>query len=141
MPAQRSLIGDGHHSAAIEDFLRVVIELEDAGEAQATANIAERLQITCASVTQMSQRLARLGLVEYLPYHALRLTTEGRHAAEFIRSRHRLMCAFLECELGYAPAAAHTDADRLEHAMSQELCSRIKRQLVRAGVADTLSRP
>ena len=136
MQRHRSPIEDGRHSVAVEDYLRTLIVLDDAGEPLSTANIAGHLQITCASVTQMAQRLAGLGLVEYQPYRALRLTTEGRRAAEAIQARHRLMCTYLELQLDYAPADAIAEADLMEHAMSQELCNRIEHRLANATVSD-----
>jgi len=130
MQRHRVPIGDGRLSIAIEDYLRAIIILEDAGEAPSTAHIARRLGFAYASVTQMVQRLATLGLVDYLPYRALRLTAEGRRAAEVVLRRHQLMCTYLERELGFAPPAALAEADRLEHAMSPELCRRIEQRLL-----------
>lgn len=108
-----------------EDYLKAIYELEQRGEAAATNEIAARLGIAAASVTGMVQRLARLGLVENERYRGSRLTPSGRAAALQLIRRHRIIESYLVERLGFGWDDVHEEAERLEHAASDELIARM----------------
>ena len=108
-----------------EDYLKAIYELEQRGEAAATNDIAARLGIAAASVTGMVQRLARLGLVENERYRGSRLTPPGRAAALQLIRRHRIIESYLVERLGFGWDDVHEEAERLEHAASDELIARM----------------
>src|SRR5215211_3230667 len=87
------------------------------------------MEVTPASATSMLKKLAALGLVEHEPYRGARLTPAGeRVAIEMIR-HHRLLEEYLSKTLGLPLDAVHAEADRLEHALSEELEAVIDRTL------------
>ncbi|HET8770435.1 MAG TPA: metal-dependent transcriptional regulator [Gemmatimonadaceae bacterium] len=108
-----------------EDYLKAIYELEQRGDAAGTNDIAARLGIAAASVTGMIQRLARLGLVESERYRGARLTTAGRAAALQLIRRHRIIESYLVERLGFGWDDVHEEAERLEHAASDELITRM----------------
>jgi DtxR family Mn-dependent transcriptional regulator len=108
-----------------EDYLKVIYEIEQAGTAAATTEIAEQLRIAAASVSGMLQRLARLGLVKVERYRGARLTAPGRLVALQLLRRHRIIESFLVTKLGYGWDDVHEEAERLEHAASAELIDRM----------------
>ena len=108
-----------------EDYLKAIYELEQSGEAAATNEIAGRLGIAAASVSGMVQRLARLGLVEVERYRGARLTAAGRTAALALIRRHRIIESYLVERLGFGWDDVHEEAERLEHAASDELIARM----------------
>lgn len=108
-----------------EDYLKAIYELEQHGDAAGTNDIAARLGIAAASVTGMVQRLARLGLVESERYRGARLTTAGRAAALQLIRRHRIIESYLVERLGFGWDDVHEEAERLEHAASDELITRM----------------
>lgn len=108
-----------------EDYLKAIYELEQHGEAAGTNDIAARLAIAPASVTGMIQRLARLGLVESERYRGARLTDAGRTAALQLIRRHRIIESYLVQRLGFGWEHVHDEAERLEHAASDELIARM----------------
>lgn len=108
-----------------EDYLKAIYELEQFGAPAGTNDIAERLGIAPASVTGMIQRLARLGLVESERYKGSRLTDAGRTAALQLIRRHRIIESYLVQRLGFGWADVHDEAERLEHAASDELIARM----------------
>ena len=57
----------GPYSRSVEDYLKAIYSLSEAGDAASTSAIAETLDIQPASVTGMVKRLADSGLLEYLP--------------------------------------------------------------------------
>ena len=111
-------------SSSIEDCLKAIWEVAGAGVAS-TNDIAGRLFIAPASVTNMFARLQDMGLVEYKRYHGASLTKEGRSEALRLVRRHRLIETFLLEHLGYAWEEVHEEAERLEHAVSDEFTKRL----------------
>jgi DtxR family Mn-dependent transcriptional regulator len=113
---------------SIQDYLKEIYKLQADGRASTSA-IADRIGVSPASVTSMLKKLAVLDLVEHEPYHGARLTKPGeRIALEMIR-HHRLLEQYLAETLGLSIDAVHAEADRLEHAISEELEARIDESL------------
>jgi DtxR family Mn-dependent transcriptional regulator len=75
----------------------------------------------------MLQKLAALEppLVVYHKSHGARLTADGEHTALSIVRCHRLLELFLHEKLGYTWDEVHEEADRLEHAVGDEMAGRI----------------
>jgi DtxR family transcriptional regulator, Mn-dependent transcriptional regulator len=112
-------------TAPVEDYLKAVYELETEGEPAETNAIAELLAIAPASVSGMMRRLAEQGLVTHERYRGTRLTGAGRKAALKTLRRHRVLEAYLTRALGYSWDLVHDEAERLEHAASDELIDRM----------------
>jgi DtxR family Mn-dependent transcriptional regulator len=116
-------------SESIQDYLRVVYKLETDGGRATTSAIAERMGVSPPSVTAMLKKLSSLGLVDHEPYPGAVLTKTGRRAAIEITRHHRLLEMYLAQNLGLGIDAVHAEADRLEHALSEELEARIDEEL------------
>lgn len=110
-----------------EDYLKAIYTLGD--DAVTTTALADRLLVAPASVTGMMKRLAEQGLVAHEPYHGVRLTPEGKRIALRMLRRHRLVEAYLVGFLGYTWDTVHDEAERLEHAVSDELVERMAHAL------------
>jgi DtxR family Mn-dependent transcriptional regulator len=116
-------------TAPAEDYLKAIYEIERAGTAAFTNDIAGRLRIAPASVSGMIRRLARQGLLKHERYHGVRLTNTGRAAALRTLRRHRILECYLAQVLGYDWDRVHEEAERLEHAASDELIDRMATSL------------
>jgi len=112
-------------TAPAEDYLKAIYDLERSGNAAGTNEIAAQLAIAPASVSGMVRRLAEQGLIEHEPYRGVRLTEAGRRAALRTLRRHRIIEAYLAEALGYPWDRVHDEAERLEHAASDELIDRM----------------
>ncbi len=112
-------------SRSVEDYLKAVYALSRGGDAAATSAIASTLDVQPASVTGMVKRLSESGLMEHVPYHGVRLTEKGRREALRILRRHRILETYLSERLGYSWDDVHDEAERLEHAVSDELIDRM----------------
>ncbi len=110
---------------SVEDYLKAVYSLTVRGEAASTSSLAEALDIQPASVTGMVKRLAEGGYVEHARYRGVRLTETGTREALRIIRRHRLLETYLHVQLGYSWDDVHAEAERLEHAASEELIDRM----------------
>ncbi|MGH2499094.1 MAG: metal-dependent transcriptional regulator [Candidatus Limnocylindria bacterium] len=117
--------GLGAPSAATEEYLQAIYTLADEGGDAIGARLAEFLGVSAAAVSEMVHRLERDGLVSYLDRKEVRLTRSGLTAAESIVRRHRLVERFLVDVLGYEWWRTHEEAERLEHAMSEEMEQRL----------------
>ena len=114
---------------AMQDYLREIYKLRLEGGPATTSAIAERMGVRPPSVTAMLKRPAALGLVEHTPYHGVELTPSGERVALEVIRHHRLLEQYLSQALGLGLDEVHSEADRLEHALSEELEARIDRSL------------
>jgi DtxR family Mn-dependent transcriptional regulator len=114
---------------AMQDYLREIYNLRHEGRRASTSAIAERMGVRPPSVTAMLKRLSALGLVVHQPYRGAELTAAGERVALEVIRHHRLLEQYLSQALGLSLDEVHTEADRLEHALSEELEARIDSSL------------
>ncbi len=112
---------------SIQDYLKNIYELTENGESASTNSLARKLNIKPGSVTGMVQKLAsaKPPLVQYQKHQGVTLTNEGRKAALEVIRHHRLLEAWLVQTLGYSWDEVHTEAERLEHVISEDFERRI----------------
>ncbi len=120
MPEQAPVL-----SRSVEDYLKAIYCLGAPGEVATTSSIAEALAVQPASVTGMVKRMAEAGFLEYVPYRGVKLTEAGIHAALRILRRHRILETYLTERLSFRWEDVHVEAERLEHAASDELIERM----------------
>jgi DtxR family Mn-dependent transcriptional regulator len=112
-------------SRSVEDYLKAIYSLGEHGHVASTSSIAEALDVQPASVTGMVKRLAESGYLEHAPYRGVQLTDAGTKAALKVLRRHRILETYLAKKLGYRWEDVHQEAERLEHAASEELIGRM----------------
>ena len=110
---------------AMQDYVKEIYKLRLEGKRATTSAIAERLNVRPPSVTAMVKRLSALGLAEHAPYRGVELTPAGDRVALEVIRHHRLLELYLAQALGLSLDEVHSEADRLEHALSEELEARI----------------
>jgi DtxR family transcriptional regulator, Mn-dependent transcriptional regulator len=107
---------------AIEDYAKAIYAISrDRDGPVLNGEVAERLGVTPATATSMLQRLAELGLVDYVPYKGVSLTAAGQKLALEVIRHHRLIEAYLAEALGMPEDRVHEEAEVLEHYISEEL--------------------
>ena len=116
-------------SRSVEDYLKAVYAICESGEAASTSAIAEALEVQPASVTGMVKRLAEAGLLEHVPYRGVLLTDAGSREALRVIRRHRILETYLMERLDYSWEEVHREAERLEHAASDDLIERMSAAL------------
>lgn len=114
-------------SDTVEDYLKVIYKLSVENERVSTGQIADALVVSPASVTDMVQRLANEDppLLDYRKHQGVALTEEGQNVALEILRHHRLLELFLHEILGYSWDQVHSEADRLEHVISEDFEERV----------------
>jgi DtxR family transcriptional regulator, Mn-dependent transcriptional regulator len=119
-------------SVSVGDYVKAIWEVAGSGVAS-TKDVAERLSIAPPSVTNMFVRLREMGYVEYERYRGVSLTEQGHEEALRLVRRHRLIETFLLEHLGYSWGELHEEAERLEHAVSDEFTERLSEFLGHPG--------
>lgn len=114
---------------AIQDYVRAIYKLADAGSRVSTTALARSQGVAPASASAMVKKLAALGLAEHAPYRGVKLTDDGRRVAIEVIRHHRLLELYLAETLGIHVDAVHAEADKLEHVLSEELEMRIDQAL------------
>ncbi len=108
-------------SVAVQDYAKAIYALETRDGTASTTALAERLNVRPASVSGMLHKLAALGLVVHEPYRGVRLTGRGQAVALEVIRHHRLLELFLVESLGMSWDEVHSEAERLEHVLSEQL--------------------
>ena len=116
-------------SPAVQDYLREICKLEAQETPVKTSTLARRMGVAPASATGMVKKLAALGLADHRPYRGVQLTASGRRIALEVLRHHRLLELYLVKNLEVGLDAVHDEADRLEHALSEVLETRIDEAL------------
>jgi DtxR family transcriptional regulator, Mn-dependent transcriptional regulator len=114
---------------SVEDYLKVIYHLSSQGGFAATTDIATMLEVAPPSVSGMVKRLSETGLIEHVPYRGVQLTAQGRRAALRMIRRHRILELYLTQALAFDWGGVHAEAERLEHAVSDDLIERMANAL------------
>ena len=122
-------------SSTVENYLKAIYKAQTAQDESKRlvpmGQLAVSLGVVPGTATTMVKALADSGLVNYEPYAGVRLTAAGKKLAALVLRRHRLMELFLVKVLGMSWTEVHDEAERLEHAASDQLIDRIDEMLGR----------
>ena len=114
-------MGAGHFQEYEEMYLKTLYHEHEKipGRRVRNRELADYLEVSPASATEMVQRLAKNGFVEYLPYKGVLLTDKGLELGKMMKRWHRLA----EVLLNILPFEGdiHETACRLEHAFNDDL--------------------
>ena len=111
----------GHFQEFEDEYLEMMYEFheDEPGGMVRTGDLAAKLDVSPASATEMVQRLASRGYLEYVPYKGARLTEQGLIHGQKMKRRHRLAEVLLSI-LPY-DGNPHETACRLEHAIDDDM--------------------
>ena len=114
-------MGAGHFQEFEDEYLETLYEFHERfpGKRVRNGDLAKYLDVSPASATEMVQRLAKNGFVDYVPYKGVNLTEKGLDHGMMMKRRHRLA----EVLLTLLPFEGdiHETACRLEHAFDDDL--------------------
>lgn len=112
-----------------EDYLSVIYKSSDSNGVIKANQIAEKLNISGAAVTDMLRKLSKEGYVDYKRYKGIKLTRSGEDFARNMVRRHRIWEVFLHQIVGLPWDKVHYEAENLEHSSSDELIDRMEEML------------
>ena len=112
-------------SASLEDYIEAIYHIADKKLVARSKDIAARLDVSRASVTEALRALAKKELINYAPYEAITMTEKGKHAAEDVIYRHESLKKFFVEVLAIDPDNAEEAACKIEHSAPPEVISRM----------------
>ena len=116
-------------SESVEEYLEAIYSFNEKGEPAKNQQLSEKLRVSPPSVTQMIQRLAQEGLVDYEPYNGTTLTGKGMALAQKVVRKHRLIERLLHDVLKIPQEKIHLEACKLEHGLSDETAAALCKAL------------
>ncbi len=108
-----------------EDYLETIYNLNKEKDHVRVSDIAEELEISKPSVTQMMQRLKKEGCVSYKPYSPLKLTAKGSRIGKKVAERHKVLAEFFTI-LKISPQTQEKDIHGIEHSVSDSTLKKLK---------------
>lgn len=113
-------------SESLEDYLIAIADLAERERHVHSAQLADIVGVSTASVTHAFRALRDRGLIEYERYQAVELTQRGREvAAEVIRRKETLTRFFSEV-LRLDEDEASQNAHRMEHVITPAAIDRLE---------------
>jgi DtxR family Mn-dependent transcriptional regulator len=116
-------------SVSMEDYLRAMYLLNEQEKNLKSIDISKYLKISKASVSQMIRKLKKQGLIKHSNYGSINLTAKGKRLGSKLTFKHRIIETFLLEVLKMPRSKVHAEANKLEHAFSDEAIRRIKKLL------------
>ena len=125
-------------STLAEDYCELIADLiAETGEARAI-DIARRFGVSHATVVNSVSRLQKAGFVSSQPYRSIFLTEIGRDLAILSKRRHVIVQRFLEA-LGVDAETAHSDAEGIEHHVSEVTLAAFERFIAERSAQDKVA--
>lgn len=109
----------------LENYLEVILDLEETNKVARAKEIADRLDIQRGSVTGGLKTLSEKGYINYQPYSFITLTPKGKRVAKDITYRHTAIEDFLVRVLQIDQKTARDTACRMEHAIDKQTIERL----------------
>tara|TARA_R110002072_G_scaffold192413_3_gene349463 strand:- start:7941 stop:8600 length:660 start_codon:yes stop_codon:yes gene_type:complete len=107
-----------------ENYLKTLVQLtifEVGVKEVGVNNLAKKLNVQPATVSDMLKKLKDKSLVNYKKYGKISLTVKGKLAGMMVIRRHRLWETFLYEKLDFSWDEVHQIAEELEHVHSSKL--------------------
>lgn len=111
-----------------EMYLETILILKNRFGYVRSIDIANEMNVSKPSVSRAVGLLKDNGYITFDPNGMILLTDTGKNVAEKIYERHNILSQFL-CALGVSQEAAARDACKIEHVISDETFSIIKKKL------------
>ncbi len=109
-----------------ENYLKAIFKLSEVSEDLISTNaIAQAMDTSAASVTDMIIRLASKELIHYQKHRGCRLKEKGNMLATNLIRKHRLWETFLVKKLHFSWDEVHEMAEELEHIQAKKLIDRL----------------
>ena len=104
-----------------ESYLKRTLEAfeDDPSAIVKTSDLAKRLEVNPASVTEMIKKLAGRNLITHIPYRGSRLTSEGFDLANKVKRR-QLLIEILFSDVAGLKTDVTSLAAKIEHHMDEE---------------------
>ena len=113
-------------SASLEDYLELICVLLETSESVKAVEIARKLNVSRASVSEALAKLSKKNLIMYESHKGISITPEGLIKAKQVIEKHKTFTDFFEKTLGLDKSEAEENACKIEHVISENLFCRIR---------------
>jgi DtxR family Mn-dependent transcriptional regulator len=114
-----------HITATKEDYIRAIYILDSTQGTTGVTDIANRLGLSKSTVSERVNELVNEGLAVSEPYGKVTLTKRGSEVGKKLTFKHRIIEVFLHNTLHIPKDRIHVEAERLEHAFSDDVIKRL----------------
>lgn len=112
-------VREAHTMETTEDYVELIADLIHANMEARLSDLAERFGVSHPTASKVVSRLQKEGYVVSQPYRSIFLTEKGEALAKECKARHQIIVDFL-LSIGVPPELAESDAEGIEHHISQE---------------------
>lgn len=120
MPVKNSTLSSG-----LEDYLEAIYVSHINNAPLKGAELARKLNISRASVSEALSKLVAKDLIKYSSYEAISITKSGIQEAKKVYNKHHILKNFFEEILEIEPDEAGRNACEIEHIISQNALNKI----------------
>lgn len=121
-------------SIAMQNYLETIYTLSFQGNGVRVSDIAKTLDVSKASVNNAINVLSDNCYVSRKKYQEVYLTPQGVAAAELLENKHNLLKTLFVSVIGVPKTIADRDACAIEHIISRETISNIRKYLQKNGI-------
>ena len=114
------------NSASKEDYLELIYELSQANSNFKAVDIAKKMNISRASVSEALKKLSEQGYIVYEKYKQAKLTEKGLDIAKKVVNKHNILFSFFKDYLQLSEDDAQINACRIEHVITDSAFEKIK---------------
>jgi DtxR family Mn-dependent transcriptional regulator len=114
-------------SSGLEDYIEAIYISSINNENLKGADLARKLSVSRASVSEALAKLVSKGLIKYNSYEAISLTKQGKSEAQRVYSKHHILKEFFEDVLNVSSQEAGDNACKIEHIISENILSRMEK--------------
>lgn len=112
-----------HQAETLEDYVEAVADVIAEKATCRVGDLASFFAVSHVTVSKIVSRLKSEGYLSSQPYGPIELTPKGHKLASDCKTRHQIVVDFL-IALGVPRPVAETDAEGMEHHVSQETLDR-----------------
>lgn len=114
-------------SSGLEDYIEAIYVASMNKENLKGADLARKLNISRASVSEALSKLVSKGLISYNSYEVMSLTKLGIAEARKVYQKHHILKDFFENVLGISSDEAGQNACKIEHIVSENILKRMEK--------------
>lgn len=110
---------------SVENYLETIYELLEKAPKLKAVDIAKKMNLSRASVTEALQKLSAKDYIIYEKNHPIELTEKGVKIAKEVMHKHRILCDFFTKIVKVDYEDAEINACRIEHVITQTAFDKI----------------
>ena len=119
----------GEISSSLEDYIEAVYSIYIKDNKVKAVDVARRLNVSRASVTEALQKLEQIGLINYGHYGTISVTDYGVKKAKEVIKKHVTLSDFFENILGIEHELAEETACKIEHVIDNRILKKLEQHI------------